>query len=50
MLIARGFEIAATGGTALVPGRGGFDLAGRVNKVREGRPHVVDMIKNDEVA
>ena len=22
----------------------------RVNKVREGRPHVVDMIKNDEVA
>ena len=22
----------------------------RVNKVREGRPHVVDIIKNDEVA
>jgi carbamoyl-phosphate synthase large subunit len=49
MLIARGFEIAATGGTALVLEEAGVTCR-RVNKVREGRPHVVDMIKNDEVA
>jgi len=49
MLIARGFEIAATGGTALVLEEAGVSCR-RVNKVREGRPHVVDMIKNDEVA
>ncbi|HEY2678907.1 MAG TPA: carbamoyl-phosphate synthase large subunit [Steroidobacteraceae bacterium] len=49
MLIARGFEIAATGGTAAVLEQAGVTCR-RVNKVREGRPHVVDMIKNDEVA
>ncbi len=49
MLIARGFEIAATGGTAEVLEEAGI-VCRRVNKVREGRPHVVDMIKNDEVA
>jgi carbamoyl-phosphate synthase large subunit len=49
MLIARGFEIAATGGTAAVLEDAGIACR-RVNKVREGRPHVVDMIKNDEVA
>src|SRR5476649_567263 len=49
MLIALGFEIAATGGTALVLEEAGVSCR-RVNKVREGRPHVVDMIKNDEVA
>src|ERR1700689_4203622 len=49
MLIARGFEIAATGGTAKVLEDAGI-VCRRVNKVREGRPHVVDMIKNDEVA
>ena len=49
MLIARGFEIAATGGTAALLEEAGVACR-RVNKVREGRPHVVDMIKNDEVA
>jgi carbamoyl-phosphate synthase large subunit len=49
MLIARGFEIAATGGTSKVLEEAGIACR-RVNKVREGRPHVVDMIKNDEVA
>jgi len=48
MLIARGFEIAATGGTAAALEEAGIACR-RVNKVREGRPHVVDMIKNDEV-
>ena len=49
MLIDRGFEIAATGGTAQVLLDSGI-MCRRVNKVREGRPHVVDMIKNDEIA
>ncbi len=49
MLMARGFEIAATGGTAKVLEEAGIACR-RVNKVREGRPHIVDMIKNDEVA
>ena len=47
-LIAHDFEIVATHGTADV-----LDAAGlacrRVNKVREGRPHCVDMIMNDEI-
>ena len=47
-LIARGFEIFATGGTAKALAEGGVPCR-RVNKVREGRPHIVDMIKNDEV-
>jgi carbamoyl-phosphate synthase large subunit len=49
MLIERGFELAATGGTAQILEDSGI-ICRRVNKVREGRPHVVDMIKNDEVA
>jgi carbamoyl-phosphate synthase large subunit len=49
MLIDRGFDIAATGGTAQILEDSGI-ICRRVNKVREGRPHVVDMIKNDEVA
>ncbi len=43
-----GYEILATRGTAAV-----FNAAGvkarAVNKVSEGRPHVVDMIMNDEI-
>jgi carbamoyl-phosphate synthase large subunit len=49
MLIARGFEISATGGTANVLEAAGV-VVRRVNKVREGRPHIVDMIKNAEVS
>jgi carbamoyl-phosphate synthase large subunit len=49
LLIARGFSIVATHGTA-----DALDAAGvacrRANKVREGRPHIVDMIKNDEIS
>jgi carbamoyl-phosphate synthase large subunit len=48
-LAGRGFEIAATDGTALALQEGGVECR-RVNKVREGRPHIVDMIKNDEIA
>jgi len=48
-LKGRGFEIVATGGTALVLAKGGVSCS-RINKVREGRPHVVDMIKNHEIS
>jgi carbamoyl-phosphate synthase large subunit len=48
-LVAQGFEIVATSGTAKALRDGG--VACRVaNKVREGRPHIVDMIKNDEIS
>jgi carbamoyl-phosphate synthase large subunit len=48
MLIARGFEIVATDGTAKALVEVGVACR-RANKVREGRPHIVDMIKNDEI-
>jgi carbamoyl-phosphate synthase large subunit len=47
-LIERGFELLATEGTALALTEAGVACR-RVNKVREGRPHIVDMIKNDEI-
>ena len=46
-LSALGFSIVATGGTAKVIESAGVAVR-RVNKVNEGRPHIVDMIKNDE--
>ena len=49
VLSGRGFEIVATGGTARALMDGGVRCR-RINKVREGRPHVVDMIKNDEIS
>lgn len=47
-LIQLGFEIIATKGTAMVLLAAGINCQ-RVNKVVEGRPHIVDHIKNDEV-
>jgi carbamoyl-phosphate synthase large subunit len=47
-LVERGFEMVATEGTARALAEAGVACR-RVNKVREGRPHVVDMIKNDEI-
>ena len=44
-----GFELVATHGTARVVREAGVDCQG-VNKVNEGRPHVVDLIKNGEMA
>jgi carbamoyl-phosphate synthase large subunit len=43
-----GFKIIATIGTAAYLEEHGIPVS-RVNKVREGRPHVVDMIKNGEI-
>jgi carbamoyl-phosphate synthase large subunit len=47
-LLARGFDLVATEGTARVIGQAGLPVR-VVNKVREGRPHCVDMIKNNEI-
>ncbi len=48
-LIGYGFDIVATVGTAKLIEEAGLPCR-RANKVREGRPHIVDMIKNDEIA
>jgi carbamoyl-phosphate synthase large subunit len=47
-LAAQGFELVATKGTAVAIQEAGVACA-TINKVAEGRPHVVDMIKNNEV-
>ncbi len=47
-LLAQGFDIIATRGTAAFLEESGIACR-QVNKVLEGRPHIVDMIKNDEV-
>ena len=47
-LAAQGFELVATKGTAAAIQEAGVACA-TINKVAEGRPHVVDMIKNNEV-
>jgi carbamoyl-phosphate synthase large subunit len=44
-----GFSLCATRGTAAHLSQHGIDVA-PVNKVAEGRPHIVDMIKNGEIA
>ena len=49
ILVERGFDIAATHGTAKMFVAAGIECR-RINKVREGRPHIVDMIKNGEFA
>jgi len=49
MLHSLGFEIVATKGTAAALVAAGVP-ATPVNKVAEGRPHIVDMIVNDEIA
>ena len=44
-----GFSLVATRGTAALLAENGLE-ASIVNKVMEGRPNIVDMIKNDEIA
>ncbi|MDE0926279.1 MAG: carbamoyl-phosphate synthase large subunit [Methylophilaceae bacterium] len=43
-----GFELVATRGTARTLTEHGLTVT-KVNKVAEGRPHIVDMIKNNEI-
>jgi carbamoyl-phosphate synthase large subunit len=48
-LVAMGFELVATRGTAAAIEAAGIKVK-TVNKVTEGRPHIVDMIKNNDIA
>jgi carbamoyl-phosphate synthase large subunit len=48
MLSELGFKLLATRGTAAAISAAGIPVA-TVNKVTEGRPHIVDMIKNGDV-
>lgn len=47
-LLEQGFRLVCTQGTCETLKAAGVD-AERVNKVNQGRPHIVDMIKNDEI-
>jgi carbamoyl-phosphate synthase large subunit len=46
-LVELGFSLVATAGTAQAIEEAGLEVR-RVNKVQEGRPHIVDLILNDE--
>ncbi|MBS0369565.1 MAG: carbamoyl-phosphate synthase large subunit [Proteobacteria bacterium] len=48
-LIDLGFSVVATRGTAAAISAAGLPVSA-VNKVNEGRPHIVDMIKNNEIS
>ncbi|MHB1092659.1 carbamoyl-phosphate synthase large subunit [Thiobacillus sp.] len=48
MLYKLGFSVVATRGTAQAIESAGIPVA-VVNKVKEGRPHIVDMIKNGDI-
>ncbi|OOG23343.1 carbamoyl phosphate synthase large subunit [Thioalkalivibrio denitrificans] len=48
-LVKQGFQVIATRGTRQVLTEAGIECE-VVNKVTEGRPHIVDMIKNDEIS
>jgi carbamoyl-phosphate synthase large subunit len=47
-LVAMNFAVVATKGSAAAINAAGVPC-GVVNKVTEGRPHIVDMLKNDEI-
>ncbi|MCB1757153.1 MAG: carbamoyl-phosphate synthase large subunit, partial [Gammaproteobacteria bacterium] len=47
-LVEAGFRLVATRGTQAALEAAGIDCK-MVNKMQEGRPHIVDMIKNDEI-
>ena len=49
LLVAHGFSIVATGGTAKYLSDAGVPVV-RVNKVAEGRRHIVDMIVDGDIA
>ena len=49
LLMDTGFELVATGGTARLIEEAGLPVT-KVNKVSEGRPHLVDSIVNGEIA
>ncbi|MBA4262689.1 MAG: carbamoyl phosphate synthase large subunit, partial [Comamonadaceae bacterium] len=48
-LVAMGFDLVATRGTAAAIAAAGIPVQ-TINKVTEGRPHIVDSLKNNEIA
>jgi carbamoyl-phosphate synthase large subunit len=48
-ILGLGFNLVATRGTARILSENNIE-ATIVNKVKEGRPHIVDMIKNNEIS
>jgi len=48
-LVSQGFSLVATEGTVKYLREQGVECV-RINKVLEGRPHIVDLIKNGEIA
>jgi carbamoyl-phosphate synthase large subunit len=48
-LLARGYQLIATRGTAAHLQAAGLEVE-RINKVFEGRPHIVDRIKDGQIA
>jgi carbamoyl-phosphate synthase large subunit len=49
LFVGLGFSLVATRGTAAALAAAGVPVT-PVNKVHEGQPHIVDMMKNDEIA
>ena len=47
-LFSLGYKLFATSGTCKILTEAGIECK-RVNKVREGQPHIVDMLKNDAI-
>ena len=47
-LVELGFALVATQGSAKIISEAGMEVQ-LVNKVQEGRPHIVDMLKNHDV-
>jgi carbamoyl-phosphate synthase large subunit len=47
-ILELGFKVVATGGTARFLAEQGLDIE-TVNKVAQGRPHIVDLIKDDKI-
>ena len=47
-LVGRGYSLIASGGTCKYLRQHGY-ICERINKVDEGRPHIVDAIKNGEI-
>ena len=47
-LVGRGYSLIASGGTCAYLRKHGY-ICERINKVDEGRPHIVDAIKNGEI-
>ncbi|WP_432697468.1 carbamoyl-phosphate synthase large subunit [Marinobacterium sp. YM272] len=48
-LVELGYKLVATAGTAALLSENGIAVE-RINKVAEGRPNIVDMLKNGEIA